>query len=215
MRRNFDYQLQELQEMLLKMGALVENIIELAIDSLVKQDVEMADRVIILDDKADKMEVEIEIKCLELIALQQPKAKDLRKISSILKIITDLERIGDHGVNISKATKKMSNEKYIKPLIDIPKMANHAKMMIKKSLDSFVKEDVKLAEGVANTDDIVDDIYESMYVELLEMLSKDKSIMNQVIDLLFIGRYIERIADHTTNICERVIYMVTSERVEF
>ncbi len=215
MRKHFDEQLNQLHLSLLKMGATVEEIIDLAIKSLVTQDIEKAERVLQIDDKIDKMELEIEEKCLDLLALQQPIAKDLRRISTILKIITDLERIGDHGVNIAKVTKKIGVQKHIKPLIDIPRMADITKQMIKMSLDSFINEDPKLAREAAEMDDMVDEIYEDIYVELLEMLSKNKEIMQQVVYLLFVGRYLERIADHATNICERIIYMSTGERVEF
>lgn len=215
MRKGFDKELENLNDLLLKMGAMVEELIDMSIDSIFKQDEELADKVIILDDKVDEMETKIEKICIGLIALQQPKAKDLREISAILKIITDLERIGDNGVNIAKVTKTLSKEKYVKPLIDIPRMAKISKKMIRKSLDSFVKKDIELAKEVAGMDDIVDDIYEEIYMDLLEMLSEDKSIMKQVINLLFIGRYIERISDHTTNICERIIYMITGNRVNY
>ncbi|MGF7058795.1 phosphate signaling complex protein PhoU [Brassicibacter mesophilus] len=215
MRKHFDEQLDKLHLSLLKMGALVEDVIDLAIKSLVTQDLDKAQKVLKLDDKIDEMEIEIEEKCLNLLALQQPIAKDLRRISTILKIITDLERIGDHGVNIAKVTMKIGTQKHIKPLIDIPRMADITKQMVKKSLDSFINEDTNLARETAEMDDIIDDIYEDIYVELLEMLSVNKEIMQQVVYLLFVGRYLERIADHTTNICERIIYMTTGERVEF
>ena len=215
MRKHFDEQLDELHLSLLKMGATVEDVIDLAIKSLVTQDLEKAEKVLKLDDRIDEMELEIEEKCLDLLALQQPIAKDLRRISTILKIITDLERIGDHGVNIAKVTMKIGTQKHIKPLIDIPRMADIAKQMMKNSLDSFINEDPTLARETAEMDDIIDAIYEDIYVELLEMLSKNKEIMQQVVYLLFVGRYLERIADHITNICERIIYMTTGERVEF
>ncbi|RKD34287.1 phosphate signaling complex protein PhoU [Thermohalobacter berrensis] len=215
MRKHFHEELKNLHQSLLKMGAMVEDVIDTAITSLIEQDLAKADEVIIKDDKVDEMEIYIEKKCLELLALQQPLAKDLRQISGILKIITDLERIGDHGVNIARVTRKIGKEKFVKPLIDIPKMADIAKEMVKKSLDSFINEDVELAKEVAKMDDLVDDIYEDIYIELLEMLSENKKIMQQVVNLLFIGRYLERIADHTTNICERIVYMATGERVEY
>ncbi|MBS4535428.1 phosphate signaling complex protein PhoU [Clostridium sp. D2Q-14] len=215
MRKYFDIELERLNDLLLKMGVMVEELIDISIDSLLKQDEVLADKVINLDIEIDKMEIKIEKKCIELIALQQPKAKDLREISTILKIITDLERIGDNGVNIAKITKRLSNEIYIKPLIDIPHMANISKEMLRKSLDSFVKKDEELAREVAKMDDIVDDIYETIYIELLDILIEDKSKMKQIVDLLFIGRYIERISDHTTNICERIIYMISGNRVNY
>ncbi|MGO3168972.1 phosphate signaling complex protein PhoU, partial [Senegalia sp. (in: firmicutes)] len=201
MREYFDKEIKHLNNLLLEMGEKSEQLIEMSIESLLNQDIELADKAIELDKDIDNMEIIIEKKCLELIVLQQPMAKDLREISAILKIITDIERIGDNGVNIAKISKKLSKEKYIKPLVDIPKMANISKEMIKKSLESFIKKDVELAKETARMDDIVDDIYGYIYRELLEILTQKKQIMYQVIDLLFVGRHIERIADHTTNIC--------------
>jgi len=203
MREIFETQLNELQNSLLQMGKMIENILDLSLNSLIEQDIVLADKVIEFDDEIDKMEVDIEMKCLELIALQQPKAKDLRKISTILKIITDLERIADHGVNIAEITKKIGKEQFIKPLIDIPKMAELVKMMVSRSLYSFVTEDVELAKEVAKMDDLVDRI------------CVDKNIMKQAVNLLFIGRYLERVADHTTNICERIIYMISGKKVKY
>ncbi|NBI06771.1 phosphate signaling complex protein PhoU [Senegalia massiliensis] len=215
MRKYFDNDMKKLKKMLFDMGILAEEIIDISINSLLKKDEKLANRAIKLDEKVDEMEYIIERKCLELIALQQPMAKDLREISAILKIITDIERIGDHGVNIAKVTKRISKEEYIKPLIDIPKMADISKEMIRRSLESFVEKDVQLAKQVAKMDDTVDNIYEEIYVELLNKLTEDKRIMNQVINLLFIGRYIERIADHTTNICEKIIFMVDGKRIHY
>lgn len=215
MREYFDKEIKHLNNLLLEMGEKSEQLIEMSIESLLNQDIELADKAIELDKDIDNMEIIIEKKCLELIVLQQPMAKDLREISAILKIITDIERIGDNGVNIAKISKKLSKEKYIKPLVDIPKMANISKEMIKKSLESFIKKDVELAKETARMDDIVDDIYGYIYIELLEILTQKKQIMYQVIDLLFVGRHIERIADHTTNICERIIYMVDGKRINY
>lgn len=215
MRKRFDEQLKDLKEQLLKMGAIVEEEIEISIKSLINQDIQLIEKVIELEEKTDELEIIIEDKCLDLLALQQPIAKDLRMISTILKIITDLERIGYHGINIAKVTKKIGKERFIKPLVDIPKMSEIAKKMIKMSLDAFINEDPETAKQITLMDDQVDKLYEEIYMELLGMLSNDKEIMPQVINLLLIGRYIERIADHTTNICEGIIYMATGHRLEF
>ncbi|KNF09935.1 phosphate-specific transport system accessory protein PhoU [Gottschalkia purinilytica] len=215
MRKSYDQKLKDLHFSLLEMGASVEKVIHLSIESLVKQDLEKAEEAIKLDNEVDRMELEIEEQCLELFALQNPLAGDLRKISSIMKIITDLERVGDYGVNIANITKKIGRQKLIKPLVDIPKMAEITKTMVIKSLDSFVKEDKELAIEVAEMDDLVDELYDSICVELLKMVGENKEIIEQVVNLLFIGRYLERIADHTTNICERIIYILTGERVYF
>jgi len=214
MRSQFENQLKSLNEKLLKMGDLVQNIIEVSVQALVNQDLETAKTIYEMDDKIDEIELQIENECMKLLALQQPLARDLRVIGTIMKIITDLERMGDHAVNIAKTTLEIGNEPLIKPLIDIPRMAKLSEDMVRKSLDAFLKADVKLAVAVAHDDDDVDKIYEVIYTELIEMMIEDQKIVKQATHLLFIGRYLERIADHATNIGERVIYMVTGDRVE-
>ncbi|QUH19659.1 phosphate signaling complex protein PhoU [Alkaliphilus sp. B6464] len=214
MRERFINQLRELNIKLLRMGSMVENIIEVSVQSLVNKDLDMARKVYELDDEIDELELKIENDCMQLLALQQPMAKDLRTIGTILKIITDLERMGDHAVNIAKITIKIGNAPLIKPLIDIPRMAKLAEDMVSKSLDAFMKEDVELAKEVAFEDEAVDEIYEDIYMELIEMMIEKPEIIQQATYLLFIGRYLERIADHATNVGERIIYMVTGERVE-
>ncbi|MBS3994553.1 MAG: phosphate signaling complex protein PhoU [Alkaliphilus sp.] len=214
MRQRFENQLRELNLKLLKMGAMVLEIVEEAVQSLIKQDLEMARRVYQMDDQIDELELELENECMRLLALQQPMARDLRVIGTIMKIITDLERMGDHAVNIAKVTIEIGNEALIKPLIDIPRMAKLSQEMVNKSLDAFMRSDIHLAEEVAYDDEAVDKIYEEIYKELIEMIIEDPSITRQATHLLFIGRYLERIADHATNIGERVIYMETGERVE-
>jgi len=216
MRAQLDLNIQELDELLLKMSSQVEEIIELSIRALTDQDHELANRIIRMDNKIDNMEISIEKKSLELIALQNPLAGDLRKVSAILKIITDLERIGDHCVNIAKVVIEIGKEPFIKPLIDIPKMAEIVREMVNGSVDSFVQENPQLAIEVAKRDDIVDDLYETIYLDLLEFMRKtENNDTKQIVNLLFIGRYLERIADHSTNICERIIYMTTGERMNF
>lgn len=215
MRAILDSKMVKIQELLLKMSASVEEILEKSIKSLVEQDLELAQEVIELDKRIDELEEKIEKKCINVIATQQPLASDLRKLSAILKIITDLERIGDHAVNIAEVVLDIGDEKLIKPLIDIPKMASITRSMISKSLDAYINDDDQLAKEVAKMDDEVDDLYEGIYHELLDMYSEDKTITKQLTQLLFIGRYLERIADHTTNICERIIYMVTGKREHY
>ncbi|MBN4074344.1 MAG: phosphate transport system regulatory protein PhoU [Alkaliphilus sp.] len=214
MRNVFEQQLQELNILLLKMGTMVQEIIECSVNALINQDLELAERIDSMDDKIDSLELIIEDKCMNLIALQQPMAKDLRVIATILKIITDLERMGDHAVNISRVTIKIGNEPFIKPLIDIPKMAKLTQEMVHSSLNAFTSRDIGLAKKIALDDDQVDDLYEKIYTELIKKMIQDKKIVEQATNLIFIGRYLERIADHSTNICERVIYMVTGELVE-
>lgn len=213
MRERFENQLKDLNVKLLDMGAKVQDIIEVSIQALMKQDLDMAQKVYDMDDTIDELELEIENECMKLLALQQPIAKDLRVIGTIMKIITDLERMGDHAVNIAKVTLEIGKDPFIKPLIDIPKMAKLSEKMVYKSLDAFTKSDINLAKEVEQDDEAVDEIYDKIYRDLIEMIIKNPSITKQASHLLFIGRYLERISDHATNIGERVIYMVTGERV--
>jgi len=212
MREKYDKQIEELNESILEMGAMAEKILDMSVKSLLEQDFQLAQKVIDLEDEIDLKEKELEEQCLELIALQQPTAGDLRRIIAIIKMINDLERIGDLCENIVEIVMKIGKEEFIKPLIDIPKMADITKEMIKLSLDCFVKEDINMAYKVYKMDDVVDDLYRDIYTDLLFVLSKDVGTMAQVVDLLFIGRYLERIADHSTNICEHVNYIVTGEK---
>ncbi len=215
MRPKLENKLIEIDEMLLEMGMLTEEQLNHAIQALMNHDTVLANKVIERDSKIDALEMEIEKKCLDTIALQNPLAGDLRKLSSVLKIITDLERIGDHCVNMAEIVVKMGNEPHFKPLIDIPKMAGIVQEMVNASLDSYSRKNPALATLTAQRDDEVDALYLKIYKELLEIIHEDKSHMDQIVSLLFIGRFLERIADHVTNICERSIFIATGERVNF
>jgi phosphate transport system protein len=186
----------------------------MSVKALKEQDVELADDVLKKDDEIDQLDLEIEQECMMLLALQQPLAKDLRTIATILKIITDLERMGDNAVNIAKIVSKIGKEPLIKPLVDIPKMADICQQMVRQSLDAFVNEDIKIAEEVGKRDEEVDELYEKVVREVLVLISKKNDFIDQGTNLMFVGRYLERIADHSTNICERIIYMVTGELKE-
>lgn len=214
-RQGFDADLSALKQEILKMGSLVEEAVDSAVKSLAQQDLKRAEAVIEGDSTIDKMEVELEERCMRLIALQQPLAKDLRTIGTVLKTITDIERIGDHAANIAEITLRIGNEPLIKPLIDIPRMAGMAQEMVRQVLDSFVKEDVSLAAQVVERDDEVDSLYSYLFDELMGFVlhGGDVRRSTQAINLLFAARYLERVADHATNIGERMIYMVTGERV--
>ena len=211
-RQSFDRSLEELQQEILRMGSLVEQAIYNAVHSLAVQNVDLAKSVIEGDRVIDQMELEIEDKCLKLIATQQPMAKDLRKISTGFKIITDLERMADHAKDIAKITKRLAGQPLIKPLVDIPRMAALSQQMVKDGLDAYVRGDVELANTLKSKDDEVDHIYSQIFRELLTYMMEDPRTITQATYLLFVGRYIERIADHATNIAERVIYLVTGER---
>lgn len=212
MTRNFfEVELEALHMDMIKMGSLVEESIENTIVALKKQDIELAKKIFEDDDIIDNMEKKIEKRCLNLIARQQPLARDLRTISAALKIITDLERIGDHSSDIAEITIRMAHEKYIKPLIDIPRMAMLAKQMVNKSIDAYVKQDEDLAMEVCNGDDEVDNLFNKIILELVNIIKDDPKSTEQAIDLMFIAKYLERMADHATNVGEWVVYNVTGE----
>lgn len=212
-RNYFDKELQELHLMMLKMCTVVEEALINTVYALKHQDVKMAQAVIDGDDVIDDMEYEIEDKCLKLIALQAPMAKDLRFIATALKIITDLERIADHAVDISKITLKLADEQYIKELIDIPRMGEIATRMIKESIDAYVKQDADKAKEVAKMDDEIDAFHKQIFRELLLIMMEDPKKINQATNFLFVSKSIERIGDYVTNICEKIIYAVTSEHM--
>lgn len=214
MRNYFDNELQELIKDLIEMCSVVEEALSDSINALKKQNIELAEKVIEQDDIVDKMELKIEDKCLKLIALQQPIAKDLRIIATALKIVTDLERIADHAVDISKITKRLSGEKYIKELIDIPRMAYIVTGMVKDSIDAYVKQDVDKAREVSKRDDEVDALHSQIFRELLILMMEDPKKINQSTYFLFVSQSIERVADHVTNICEWIIYAVTGEHID-
>ncbi|MEW6048244.1 MAG: phosphate signaling complex protein PhoU [Bacillota bacterium] len=214
-RGAFDQELAQLQQEILRMGSLVEKSVELAVQSLKDRDHQLAVQVIDDDDLVDQLEVELEERCIRLIALQQPLAGDLRTIGTVLKVITDLERVADYATNIAEITVRLAREPLFKPLIDIPRMAQMAQQMLRQSLDAFVHRDVELAEAVCRADDPVDELFASLHDELMGyvLAGADSKRVTQAINLIFVARYLERIADHATNIGERVIYMVTGKRV--
>ncbi|WP_018132167.1 phosphate signaling complex protein PhoU [Effusibacillus pohliae] len=211
-RSNFHQSLDELQADLLKMGTLVEEAIYQAVKSLAKMDVKLAQSTIDQDDRIDRMMLLVEERCLRLIALQQPMASDLRTIGMAMKIVTDLERIADHAVDIAKTTIRLSGEQLVKPLVDIPRMADMAKEMLRDALNSFIGRDVALAEGLAAKDDQVDQLYAAIFQEILGLMGSDLATNRQLTHLLMVARYLERVADHATNIGEWVIYMLTGRR---
>ena len=213
-RSGFQKSLDGLQQDILKMGGLVEDNITRAVESLAKQDLEQAQRVFQVEEEIDSLELKIEETCLRLIATQQPMAKDLRKIASAFKIITDLERMGDYSVDIAKITRRIGSDPLIKPLIDLPQMANMVQRMVKDSLDAYVAEDMDLAKAVGNADDDVDALHKQIFRELLVLMMEKPSSISQATQLLFVSRSLERIADHATNISESVIYLVSGKRVD-
>ena len=213
-RKVFEANLEELHNDLLRMGSIVEKQIHDCIDALVTQNTEKAEKIMKNDDIVDALEREIEDKAIKLIAMQQPLATDLRNIFTTTKIVTDLERMADHAVDVAKITLRLKDEKYIKQLIDIPRMAELVELMIKDSLDAYVAGDVEKAYAVCKRDDEVDDIYKEVFKELLQLMIENPETVKQATQFLFICKFLERIADHTTNICEWTIYLVTGEKVD-
>lgn len=211
-RANYQSALEQLEKDILKMGSLVEEQINDSIIALRKQDLKLAEDIVAKDDIIDELELNIEEDILKLIATQQPMAIDLRRIISGFKIITDLERMGDNAVDIAKATLRIGNEPLIKPLIDIPRMAEITQNMVKEALDAYINENVALAETLAQKDDLVDSLHSQITRELLTYMLEEPKNIKQGTHLMFISRYLERIADHATNIGENVIYLVTAER---
>ncbi|UOF92772.1 phosphate signaling complex protein PhoU [Fodinisporobacter ferrooxydans] len=211
-RQHFDAQLRDVKQNLTKMGVLVEESLAKATQSLKELQVPLALEVIADDRLVNKMEQEIDSQCATLIATQQPVATDLRKIISAIRIASDLERIGDLAVDIAKVTKRLDGETLVKPLVDIPNMARIAQQMIRDSIRAYIDEDIRLAKKMCEDDHQVDKMYKHIVGEILEAVPKQAAHAQQFMQLLFAGRYIERIADHATNIGESVVYIATGVR---
>lgn len=211
-RQSFDRALEELQCKIVRMGGLVEKAIYESVQSLAKRDLELAQKVKDGDNEIDDMELEIEDECIKLIATQQPMARDLRYIGTGLRIITDLERMGDHANDIAKISLRLGTDPLIKPLIDIPKMAEIAQKMVKDILDAYIQRNVDQVKAICKTDDEVDKLYRQVFDELMQMMQANPTIVVQATHLLLVARYLERIADHATNIGEAIIYLETGER---
>lgn len=208
-RTHYEEELDTLRHLLLKMGSQVDNMLSQAMDALTMQNTELAESVMYSDDAVDDLDIEIESQCMRLIALQQPIARDLRLIGTALKIITDLERIGDHAVDIAKVSRKLARDSFYKPLVDLPRMSAMVREMLHDALASFVASDMTLVERVIVSDDEVDDIFHKIRTELHATMRNDPNLVVQGSYLLFVAHYLERIADHTVNIAERVYYVET------
>lgn len=210
-RYEFQRELDVLHKDLTRMGAEIEKSLDDMIEALMTQNVELAQAVIDRDKEINKMELKIENECILLIARQQPIATDLRDITSVLKIITDLERIADHCSDISHYTINLSKEKYIKPLIHIPEMVEKVKKMVKDAIDSCVKKDIQLAKDVWERDDEVDRYFYLIIDELVELMIENPEAIRQCKEFMFIVKYLERMGDHATNIADWIIYTVTGK----
>ena len=213
MQRHFHEELEALKQMLLTMGGLVEDQIHRVMRALVERDDTLARAVIEGDRRVNALDVEVDEKCVELIALHQPAAGDLRFITTAMKIVTDLERIGDQAVNIAQRAIELNREPQLKPYIDLPRMAEKAGRMVKESLDAFVNRDTELARRVCAEDEAVDVLKEQVFRELLTFMMEDPRTIPRAIRLILISRFLERVADHATNIAEMVIYMVEGKMV--
>ena len=211
--RQYDAELTTIREKLLEMGGKVELMINDSLKSLVERDSELADRVIAYDHEINRLEMEIDGRCLEVLALRQPAARDLRFITLALKIVTDLERIGDQCRNIGKRAKELNEEPPLKPYIDLPRMALHAGTMVKEALDAFVRGDADLAYKVCRDDSFVDDLNEQIQRELLTYMIGDVSTISRAMKINHISKCLERIADHATNVAEMVIFMVKGKDI--
>ncbi|MGC2424913.1 MAG: phosphate signaling complex protein PhoU [Nitrospirota bacterium] len=208
MGKILEKELSDLKERLLTMGSVVEAQVARSIKSLVDRDSALAAKVIEADHEVNRMEVEIDEECIRLLALRQPEAGDLRFITTAMKIVTDIERIGDLAVDVSERTLELNEEPNLKPYIDIPRMAKAARNMLKEALDAFVNRNAELAWSVLDEDDFVDELNKQIFRELLTFMIEDPHSISRAIRITYISKYLERIADHATNIAEMVVYLV-------
>jgi phosphate transport system protein len=208
-RQAFDEQLAELEQRLLQMGEFVETMLEKAGRALVTHDVKLAEEAIAADDAADDMDLEIEQHCMRLLALQQPMSRDLRTIGTVMKVIADVERIGDYSVDIAKTAIELAQTEYYKPLEDIPQMVEIVRWMLRQALEALVAHDLALVAKVIERDDEVDRLWYQIRGQVEQVMQERSEVVPQAVALLLVARYLERVADHTVNIAERVAYMET------
>jgi len=213
MQRHFHEELESLKQTLLAMGGLVEEQIRQVMRALVERDDALAQSVVERDQQVNAYDLEVDDTCVNLLALHQPAAGDLRFITTAMKIVTDLERMGDQAVNIAQRVLELNQEPQLKPYIDLPRMAEKAQRMVKESLDAFVARDTELARRVCAEDSEVDALKEQIFRELLTFMMEDPRTIPRAIRLILISRFLERLADHATNIAEMVIYLVDAKMV--
>ncbi|MGA7614502.1 MAG: phosphate signaling complex protein PhoU [Thermoanaerobaculia bacterium] len=214
MFRHFDAELQQLKELLLQMGGLVEQSIHDSIRALLERDTALAEVVIARDEEIDRLELEIDEKTISLIATMQPTAIDLRYIATMMKITPELERIADLAADVCERAIELNRESQLKPLIDIPRLAQSAESMVHEALDAFVRKDARLAREVIAADDVVDELTVQSFRELLTYMMEDSRNVSRAIRLTFVGKYFERIGDAATNICEMVVFMVEGKVIK-
>ena len=213
-RTSFERHLHELQDNVLVLGSMVEKAIYRSMEALKNRDLELAKQVIADDSEIDRKRFDIEEKCIELIVTQQPVASDLRIIVAVLNIIIDLERIGDHAEGVGKITLMIGNEPPLKPLIDLPRMAQKTGDMLRRSLDAFVNRDAEAARRISKEDDEIDALYDQVFRELLTFMAEDSKTITRATRLIWVAHNLERSADRVTNICERVVFVVTGKMEE-
>jgi phosphate transport system protein len=211
--RHFQEELEALQARLLEMGGLAEERVRAAVEGLVSRDFDIIENILVGDEPVNELHIEIDDRCFKLLALYQPVATDLRAVVSVVKINTDLERVGDLAVNIAEAAKRYIVQPPVKRLIDIPHMAEVAQAMLRDSLDSFVRRDISLAQQVLNQDDALDGLKTQIFRELLTYMIQNPATVEPALDLILVSRHLERIGDHATNIAEDVIFMVSARDV--
>lgn len=214
-RSNFHKRLDALHDDVLQMGIMTSQAIHNSIGALMNRDMVLAHSIIAEDQKINQQRFEIEETCIQLIATQQPAASDLRIIIAVLNIITEVERIGDYAVGIAKITLMIGDEPPLKPLVDIPRMAELASDMLRRSLDAFAKHDADAARGIGLEDDVVDDLYDHIYHELIAFMVEDPQTITRATRLMWVAHDLERSADRVTNICERVVFVTTGKMEEF
>lgn len=211
---NLGLSIDTLKQYTINMIDQCDNILDLSVKCVLNQDIEGCKKVIQQDDKIDELREYIRDRSIELLVLKQPMAKDLRYIYALGSIAIELERIGDYAVNIAEESIKIGRDKYIKDLVDIPKMYEECKKMILGVKESLENEDEDLAREIALNDDIVDSLYDRVQEDCLKIMNDNPQTINQGVNLLFIGRHLERIGDHTTNICEKIIFAIKGEMIE-
>jgi phosphate transport system protein len=211
--RNYENELRDLRRRVLEMGGLVEKQIADAVDALVSRNTVSAEATIARDHTVNQMDVDIDEACLRLLALHQPTARDLRLITTALKINADLERAGDMAQNICERAIELSLEPQLKPFIDIPRMARMTQEMLRDSLNAFVREDVDLALRVIRADEAVDSLLEQLFRELISFMVEDPQTISRALRIIFVSKYLERVADHATNIAEMVVFMVKGKSI--
>jgi len=214
LERHFEQELATLKERLLVMGGRAENIVRKAIEALKRRDGNLAKEVFADDRIIDQLELEIDERCVNLLALRQPLATDLRFITAALKITNDLERVGDHAVNIAQGAIRLSEEPLLKPLVDIPRMADLAAGMLREALDAFVHRDAETARRLVRRDDVVDELNSQLFRELLSFMLEDPHTISRAMELILVARNLERVADLATNVAEEVVFIAEARVIK-